>query len=241
MLQTARDEEAAELLGRLGEITSSSPQNFKAAFTYASSPVRYALERRQWEEAQRLELKPDSFPWEQFSWARAINSFGRGIGAARGGDLDAARLVLVELQGFRDSLPADVLPYWKEQVHVQADIVQAWIWFGEGRTSDALDLMAEAAAREDAVDKHPVTPGEVLPARELFADMLLADDQAQRALEQYLLVLESAPNRLNAMVRAAQAAERLDQLDTAKAWYAKVRKQTMHGNRERQGVARAWN
>jgi tetratricopeptide (TPR) repeat protein len=241
MLQTARDAEAAVLLGRLGEITSSSPQNFKAAFTYASSPVRYALERRQWEEAQRLELKPDSFPWEQFSWARAINSFGRGIGAARGGDLDAARLVLVELQGFRDSLPADVLPYWKEQVHVQADIVQAWIWFGEGRTSDALDLMAEAAAREDAVDKHPVTPGEVLPARELFADMLLADDQAQRALEQYLLVLESAPNRLNAMVGAAQAAERLDQLDTAKAWYAKVRKQTMHGNRERQGVARAWN
>lgn len=241
MLQTARDREAADLLGRLGEITRSSPQNFKAAFTYASSPVRYALERRQWEEAKRLELEPNSFPWEQFPWARAINSFGRGIGAAHSGDLDTARLALAELEDFRDSLPADALPYWKEQVHVQADIVQAWIWHGEGRTTDALDLMAAAAAREDAVDKHPVTPGEVLPARELFADMLLADDQAQRALEQYLLVLESAPNRLNAMVGAAQAAERLDQLDTAKAWYAKVRKQTMSGNHERQGVARAWN
>lgn len=240
MLQTARDKEAEALLGRLRGIERSSPQNFKAAYTYASSPVRYALERRQWEEAQRLELKPDSFPWDQFPWAQAINSFGRGIGAARSGNLDTARLALAELEGFRGSLSADTLPYWKEQVHVQADIVQAWIWFDEDRISEALELMAKAADREDAVDKHPVTPGEVLPARELFADMLLADDQPQQALAQYLQALESSPNRLNAMIGAAQAAEGLDQLNTAKAWYAKIRKQTTAGNRERQGVSRAW-
>lgn len=239
MLQTARDKEAGDLLGRLREINRSSPQNFKAAYTYASSPVRYALERRQWEDAMRLELKPDSFPWDQFPWAQAINSFGRGIGAARSGDLDTARLALAELEGFGDSLSPDTLPYWTEQVQIQTDVVQAWIWFGEGRTADALDLMAKAAAREDAVDKHPVTPGEVLPARELLADMLLADGQAQQALEQYLRVLESAPNRLNAMVGAAQSAEGLDQSDVANAWYAKIRNQTMQGNRERQGVARA--
>lgn len=241
MLQTARDKEAEDLLGRLRGIESSSPQNFKAAYTYASSPVRYSLERRRWEESQRLELKPDSFPWDQFPWAQAINSFGRGIGAARSGNLDTARLALAELEGFRESLSADTLPYWKEQVHVQTDIVQAWIWFGKDRISDALDLMAKAAAREDAVDKHPVTPGEVLPARELFADMLLADDQSQRALDQYLRVLESAPNRLNAMIGAAQAAESLDQLETANTWHAKIRKQTMEGNRERQGVSSAWH
>lgn len=240
MLQTARDEEARELLEQLGKITKSSPQNFKAAYTYASSPIRYALERRQWKEAERMELTPESFPWDRFPWAKAINSFGHGLGAVRSGNPDAARLALAELEGFRTALPADTLPYWTEQVHVQVGVIQAWIRFDQGRTSEALKLMAEMADREDAVDKHPVTPGEVLPARELFADMLLADGQAQRALEQYRRVLATAPNRLNALVGAARASDALGRVDAANSWYARIREQTKNGNRDRPGVARAW-
>ena len=41
-----------------------------------------------------------------------------------------------------------------------------------GKELESLQTMKEAAGMEDKTDKHGVTPGEVLPARELYGDML---------------------------------------------------------------------
>lgn len=234
LLQTARDGEAKALLDRLAAIEKTDPENFKVAFTYAASPARYALERRQWQEANELQLiREADFDWGSFGWARSIHHFARGLGAARSGQLEKARQELQVVEGLLAELPATTLPYWKEEVQVQADVVRSWILVAEGEEAEALKLAGSAADREDAVDKHPVTPGEVLPARELYADMLLETGEFQVSLEQYGLVLDGSPNRLNALVGAARAAAGAGEEALAAHYREVVRVQTRSGDSRR--------
>jgi hypothetical protein len=110
----------------------------------------------------------------------------------------------------------------------------------QGEVSEAHRLSSASADREDAVDKHPVTPGEVLPARELYADTLLQADENEEALKQYQIVLEGSPNRLNALLGAARAAAESGDTALADRYYAVLRNQTRSGNRQRIGLGRAW-
>ena len=233
MLQTARDAEAEALLGRLAAIERTDTENFKVAYTYAASPARYALERRQWREAANLQLVRQDFAWQDFGWAQSIHHFARGIGAARDGDAVAARRELATIERLQAALPDAALPYWREQVQVHIDAVTAWISFAEGRADEALAQAARAADREDAVDKHPVTPGEVLPARELLADMLFEAGRYEESLAQYDRVLSHAPNRLNALLGSSNAAERTGQQSVADKYREIVRVQTRFGNQAR--------
>jgi len=226
MLQTARDDEAKELLVRLGNIGKTDTENFKVAYTYASSPARYVLERREWEEASRLKLIRPDFQWRDFGWAQSIHFFARGIGAARSGRIDNARQELATIIKLQEEMSDTTLPYWKEEVQVQIEAVSSWILLAEGWQDDALTLAATAADREDAVDKHPVTPGEVLPARELYADMLFATGSYEKSLEQYRVVLTGSPNRLNALLGAARAASGMDDTAAAENYMAVVYEQT---------------
>ena len=235
MLQTARDEEARELLVRLGAIDRTDTENFKVAYTYASAPARYALERRQWEEAANLQLVRKDFAWEDFGWAQSIHYFARGIGAARAGKIDRARVELATIVNLQADAPEALLPYWREELQVHVDVVSSWISLAEGSTATALGLAKAAADREDAVDKHPVTPGEVLPARELYADMLYQTGGYHEALKNYQRVLASSPNRLNSLLGLAHTAERMANTALADHYYALVRDQTKNRNGERAG------
>lgn len=240
MLQTARDEEASALLDTLRGIGKTDTENFKVAFTYASSPARYALERRQWEEASELELKPDEFLWDDFPWARSIHHFARGIGAARNNQLEKARGELAVIEDLQAGIPDTTHAYFREEVQVHIDAVTSWILLAEGESDQALQHASAAADREDAVDKHPVTPGEVIPARELYADMLFETSNHVKALEQYRLVLDGSPNRLNALLGAATAASHTGDEKLAELYYAQAREQTKSGNRQRTGLDRVW-
>ena len=237
LLQTARDEEARQLLEQLGGIDKTDTENFKVAYTYAASPARYALERRQWQEAADLVLIRGDFPWDAFGWAQSIHHFARGIGAARSGRMDAARGDLVAIEALKERLPDTTLPYWREQVQVHIDAVKAWILFADHETDDALAHASAAADREDAVDKHPVTPGEVLPARELYADMLLEAGRYADSLAQYRTVLRHSPNRLNALLGAANAAEKAGDPASAAGYRSIAKEQTRAGNGARIGLA----
>ncbi len=240
MLQTARDAEAQELLNELLNVGMTDTEDFAVAFAYASAPARYVLERRQWQEASELTLGPPHFQWQEFGWARAIHHFARGIGAARSGQLDKARAEWATLKRLQEALPGTTLLYWREEVQVEMDAVMSWISLAEGHTGEALRLASAAAEREDAVDKHPVTPGEILPARELYADMLLEVGDHAGALAQYRAVLETSPNRLNALLGAAKAATGTGDQKLAAEYYSVVREQTRSGNRERVGLGQAW-
>jgi hypothetical protein len=78
--------------------------------------------------------------------------------------------------------------------------------------------MRSAADLEDSTDKHPVTPGAILPAREQLADLLLELGKPDLALAEYETSLRSAPARFNSYRGAAQAAARAGQKEKAKAY-----------------------
>jgi hypothetical protein len=241
LLQTARDAEARDLLIQLADIKQTDTENFKVAYTYAAAPARYSLERHEWKEASEIPLIGNDFPWNEFGWALSIHHFARGVGAARSSQVTKARHELEIISQLQRSLPPTVLPYWREEVQVHNDALMSWISLAEGNASLALELASRAAEREDSVDKHPVTPGEVLPARELYADMLLETGQYRLSLEQYRNVLKRYPNRLNALLGAAAAATQLEEMNLAAQYYTTVRDQTRLGDRNRKGVNLAWD
>ena len=90
----------------------------------------------------------------------------------------------------------------------------------EGKNKEALDNMNLSADMEDKTEKHPVTPGEVLPARELLADMLMQMNKPAQALEMYEANLKTRPNRRNSIYGAWAAAAASGKKESAKI-YAK--------------------
>jgi tetratricopeptide (TPR) repeat protein len=214
-LQKGDNAAAAAQLNYLATIREVSPINFKEAYTFAASPCRPALENKNWVEATRLPLAPASFAWEKFPWQEAIVHFGRLLGFAHTGHLHAAEGELSRLDSLHDALLRQKDAYKARQVAVQVLAGQASIAHAKGADGDALALMRKAAALEDSTSKHPVTPGEVLPARELYADLLVELHQNKAAFLEYKAVLEKCPNRFNSVFGAGRAAEL--QGDTAHA------------------------
>jgi tetratricopeptide (TPR) repeat protein len=240
MLQTARDEEAANLVRQLADISRTDTENFKVAYTYASSPARYVLERRAWSEAANLAVVRDDFAWQEFGFALSIHHFARGIGAARSGQIEGARVELARIKEIQAVLPASTLTYWREQVQVHIDALNAWVLMSEGKLDAAIKSAKAAADLEDSVDKHPVTPGEVLPARELLADLLLEAGRYTSALVEYEAVLKNAPNRLNALVGAVEAAENSGRTGLAASFRRTIRTQVKNGSGPRAASLRAY-
>lgn len=213
-LQMAQDSAAEDVLERTRR-EAAVVDHFAAAFAYAAMPARLALETGEWERAAALDLEPsaDNYPWAKYPHAEAINAFARGIGAARSGDADAAREQQARLEQLRDATgPA----YWVEQVDIQADVVGALALCAAGQTEDCIAALRQAAAREDATEKHVVSPGPILPAREVLADILLENNQPAEALGEYEAVLAKEPNRYRAIAGAMRAAEQAGDLGKAR-------------------------
>jgi tetratricopeptide (TPR) repeat protein len=177
------------------------------AYAYAAMPARLALERGAWREAAAIELFPaaDAFPWKKYTFAEAVNAYARGLGAALSGDAAGARVQIARLQALGE---ATKVPYWVEQIAIQADVVQALATRAEGGVSQALPMLRKAADREDATEKHVVTPGPLVPARELLAYLEFETGDAKLALRDFESVLQREPNRYRAVAGAARAAER---------------------------------
>lgn len=218
-LQGAQDTKAKEILTDTRTIMAVVPIGMKAAYPLASNPARFVLERRRWNDAATLTVLPDWFPWEDYPAAHAITYFTRALGAARMGDAQQATVELKMLQELRRALPTYAHAYWASQLEVQTNAAEAWIAHAEGRGKEALTLMRTAANLEDGVDKLPLTAGEVLPARELLADMLLEQGDAATALAEYEAVLRAAPNRFNALFGAGTAADRIGDDEKARSYY----------------------
>ncbi len=238
-LQGAQDGKAKEILEDTETIETVEPVGIKAAYPFASNPARFVLERRRWGDAAALTVLPEWFPWKAYPAALAITYFTRALGAARMGDPEQAKEELKVLRELRRGLPADASAYWRSQLEVQTLAAEAWIAHAEGREHEALTLMRSAADLEDSVDKLPITPGEVLPARELLADMLLEQGDAAAALEEYMAVLRAAPNRFNALVGAGSAADQVGDATTARFHYEALLAQSELSDGTRPELVRA--
>ena len=221
-LQQGQDLKAKQVVDEMLTIQTLDLENFVAAYAFAAIASRYALERRQWSEAAGLGLHPPAFPWKNFRYAEAIVAFGRGLGAARTGNAAAARQEMEKLAAIQRELVGASGYDWAAQVEAQRLTVAAWLAYAEGRAEEAIQLMGSAADLEDNTDKHPVTPGAVLPARELLGDMLLELKRPAEALKEFETVLKQSPNRFNGLYGAARAARFSGDQTKAKAYFAKL-------------------
>ena len=179
-------------------------------FGVTAIPARLALERGRWAEAATLELPPtvSEAGWKRFPQAEAINAFARALGAARSGDAAGARQEIERLHTLQQALTERKLAYWAEQTEIQAKVATAWALHAEGKNEEALAAMRAAADHEDQTEKHVVTPGPIMPARELLGDLLMELGRPAEALPQYEASIAKEPNRFRGLYGAGLAAER---------------------------------
>jgi tetratricopeptide (TPR) repeat protein len=190
------------------------------AYALAAGEGRFNLERMDWKGASMMALpKKGDFSWEKFPDSQALNAFAIGLGAARSGSPELAGMALKKLDSLKPSIKH---PYFAGQVEVQKNIIKARMAFDKGKRKDAIELMRQACDLEWKTEKHPITPGELLPSRELFGEMLIEANLPKQALEQYEMSLQRSPNRLNSLYGAARAAALSGDHEKAKQYYAKV-------------------
>ena len=238
-LQQAQDQAARALMEEAAAIRKVNVENFVAAYAFAAIPARFALERGDWQQAAALQLMPSDLAWAKFPQSEAILVFARGLGAARSGNVAAARKEVKRLEALEEALKAAKNAYWAGQTDFQIKTVNAWIAFAEQRHDEAVQLMRAAAEAEEASDKHPVTPGNVVPSRELMGEMLLALDRPAEALVEFERSLQRDPHRFRGIHGAARAAEASGNRQAAADYYAKLQALAADRDTERPELAQA--
>ena len=218
-LQKGQDQKAMQVLKEANSITNYQ-DSFGSAYGIAGAQSRHALETMNWEDAASLKTRThESFNWDKYPQYEAITYFARGIGAARSGNVEAAEKDLAMLNKLYEATSDK---YWSTIVDAQRKSVAAWIEYAKGNKKEALGMMEQAADIEDSVDKHPVTPGAVLPARDLLGDMLIDMDQPEKALVAYQKSLQISPNRFYALYGAGYAAELSGNAELATKYYQEL-------------------
>jgi pentatricopeptide repeat protein len=194
-LQLGEHEEAARLVDEM-MAKDNHQVSFGGAYGLAAAPVRLLLEAGKWSDAAAL--SPDmhpGIPWENFPQTVAMRWFAKGLGAARSNDVATARAAVTELAGLRDAMQDRQQGYWAKLTEAQILSVEAWIELAEGNDALAMTHQTAAADLEDEIGKSPVTPGHILPARELLGDMLTELGRTDEAAAAYHATLELSPNR----------------------------------------------
>jgi hypothetical protein len=236
-LQTAQDTRAAEIKKDLPHPTDQDAARFAGIFAEVTIPVRYAIERRQWAEAAALPTS--SLPGGRYAWADATVYFARSIGASRSGKADQAQADVAKIASSKQALIDVKETYWTAQVEIQRRAAEAWAQFASGKREEGLEEMRSAVALDDATDKHPVTPGAVIPMRVLLGDMLLEMKRAGEAQEEFNKLLRTEPNRFAAVYGAARAAEINGDHKSAAEMYRQLNLLGANGNTDRAELKQA--
>jgi len=204
-LQLEEYEKASETLGRVRAIEAGQP-HFATAYGIAAPQARYYMEQHMWEEAAGLEpYYPQAIDWDIYPGATALFYYARGIGAARSGDLGQAEQEQQQIEHAVATMRDQGNVYWAYMTEALANAVEGWILYERGETEVALALLSDAADLEESMDKHPITPGEVYPVRELYGEMLYKEGRIDEAVAAFEKSLERTPNRRNALERVEQA------------------------------------
>ena len=197
-LQTGQIAKAKAVLERTVAAKTFDDPSFSAGYALAAVPARFALEQRDWAAAAAIQTPATTMPWERYPYALASTHFARALGNASLGRVAEARAEVEKLAAIQQTLakapPGG--PYdWAGQVESLRLAAGGWLARAEGDSEKALAHLRQAADLQDRVGKHPVTPGELLPARELLADYLLELGKPREAIQEYRASLETAPNR----------------------------------------------
>ena len=206
-----------------------------ASYNRTAMAARIPLERSEWEAAAEFPEPADSMA----PIAAALARFTRAIGKARSGQAAAAGPEISALDTIARALETKGEPYWSRVVGIKRDAAEAWLRLAAGDTAGGLKLARAAADSEEVTDKHPVTPAELLPARELEADMLLLAGHYGEARAAYKATLARERNRARSMFGMARAAELSGDHRAAAADYRKFLELMARADRDRPEVARA--
>jgi hypothetical protein len=238
-LQLAQDRAARQATEQ--SLATKAIDNNAAAFAYAAMPARLALELGEWQEAGKLALHPgaDAYPWKKYPHAEAINAFARGVGLARSGDSSAAMAQHARLITLRNAAKEAKLPYWADQIDIQSEVVRGLSLVADGKTAEGVAILNDAAQREDATEKHVVTPGPLLPAREVLAEVFLEAGNSDAALIEYEAVLAKEPNRYRATFGAARAAHLSGDAEKARVHFTQLVELAQSADTERDSLQEA--
>jgi tetratricopeptide (TPR) repeat protein len=220
-LQTGQDGQATEVVDELISFHQNAGANLPTAYAVAAIPVRFALERRDWQAAASLSAPAIGFPLDGFPWAEAMISFARALGDARTGNIAGAQTEIAQLQSLEDKLKGKDT-YWANQIEVQRLGASGILAHIQGDDTKAVEQVRAAADLEATMDKHPATPSAVLPARELLADLLLELNRPDAALTEYKEMLRTDPNRFRSILGEARAAKQSGDTAAAHDAYQKL-------------------
>ncbi len=209
-LQRGRASDAEQVVAALGTMGGSLRGDFKVGYAVTVMPVRLAMESHKWDAAAALQPMPESVPH-----VAAVVYWARAVANARAGHPQAADDDIARLESCRQQLQIAGNTYWATQVEVLGKEANAWRSAASSHADEAIQRLRQAADEEDAVEKLPVTPGPIIPAREQLGDLLLAQNRPREALQEYRAALAAAPGRRGALTGAAQAAELVGDTQTA--------------------------
>jgi hypothetical protein len=211
-LQRGQIEEAERVVASLramGEVAAPG-SDFKVGYAATAMPVRLVVERHAWRAAADLQALPASAPH-----VAAIVFWARAMANARSGRPRDADADIAQLESCREQLRTAGNAYWATQVDVLVKEARAWRLAAAGGSAESVQLLRQAADEEDAVEKLPVTPGPIVPAREQLGELLLEQDRPADALREFRTALALAPGRRGALQGGAEAAERSGDTATA--------------------------
>jgi tetratricopeptide (TPR) repeat protein len=199
-LQNGQAAEAAREVAALRAMTGLSGEAFKIGYAGNAMPVRLAVETRDWAAAAGLSPIVSSTPqvaalvW----WARALGK----LRAANPGSADAD---IAQLFACRDALQAAHDSYWATQTDALLKSAQAWRSAATGDRTAAVSALTAAADEEDSLEKLPLTPGPIVPAREQLGELYLSIGKPKDALDAFNAALALAPGRLGSLRGKAEA------------------------------------
>lgn len=201
-LQSGRDQGAAQVIQQLRTMHNLDLGDFKSGYAVTAMPVRYIVERHQWNDAEKFVAPPDS----ALPQVQAIAEWASGLGFAHNGHLLKAQRESETLRHIEERLRASGDNYWATQVNIMRREVLAWSAQAEKKSNVAVAILRSAADDEDRIEKLPATPGPIIPAREQLGDLLLEQGDVASASKAFETALVNAPGRRGALHGVTQVA-----------------------------------
>lgn len=209
-----------------------------SAFHFAALPARIAVERRDWEKAAELQSRtPEYLPWDAFPWAEGLTWFARGLGDVHTDDMEGAREAEDKLADLRERAKAAGAEDMANYIEIDRRILAGQIAHVGGNDDKAVELIKSAAGLESGIEKHPVTPGALLPPNEALGDLLMELDRPAEAFKAYKASDAVWPERYNTLLGAARAAQKAGKNKEAQKYYERLLANAGESNRS--GIAEA--
>ena len=222
-LQMGDNVRAQSEMNKMIEIKEVFPSDhFASAYALIAVPSRLAIENKNWQLATELELPKTNLDWDKAPWPKAMLHFSRALGFTNTGNSSKAQKELDILINLRDRLNEAKNSYESGQVTIQIESIKGWIEYSKGNTEKAIEYMKLASKLESETSKAAVTPGEIIPAEELLADLYMLTGKHKEALKSYKLNLKGRPFRFNGLYGAAKAAQKLDNNELAAYYFEKL-------------------